>query len=95
MRALRVEMSPMRVGASLENNKFLRSCLLPIDHFSQSQLERVLWSLLRKLDSKSSFEGITRVKFIEACLAIHSLDTVFAPGVNSGPPIRVWWTASA
>ena len=40
-------------------------------------------------------EGITRVKFIEACLAIHSLDTVFAPGVNSGPPIRVWWTASA
>ena len=40
-------------------------------------------------------EGITRVKFIEACLAIHSLDTIFALGVNSGPPIRVWWTASA
>ena len=40
-------------------------------------------------------EGIARVKFIEACLAIHSLDTIFALGVNSGPPIRVWWTASA
>lgn len=40
-------------------------------------------------------EGTTHVKFIEACFAIHSLDTVFAPGLNSGPPIRVSWTSSA
>ena len=92
MRALRVEMSPMRVGASLENNKFLRSYLLPIDHFSQSQHARVLWSLLRKLDSKSSFEGITRVNASYLPYQYAADNTIILDYININKTIKRYCT---
>ncbi|EDR02066.1 uncharacterized protein LACBIDRAFT_332670 [Laccaria bicolor S238N-H82] len=41
-----------------------------------------------------TLEGITRVAFIKAILAVHDLHTQFAPGVHSGPPFKLSWTGS-
>ncbi|KAF8878266.1 hypothetical protein CPB84DRAFT_1688378 [Gymnopilus junonius] len=49
---------------------------------------------ITKMDT-ISLESITRVEFIKAILAIHNLSDKFAPGVHSGPNMKVWWTGAS
>lgn len=37
---------------------------------------------------------ISRVDFIKNVLDIHELGQAFAPGVHSGPDLKLWWTGS-
>ncbi|GLB45420.1 hypothetical protein LshimejAT787_2500090 [Lyophyllum shimeji] len=37
-------------------------------------------------------DGITRMEFIKAFLAVHDLDDQYSPGVHSGPNFKIWWS---
>lgn len=39
-------------------------------------------------------EGVSRVDFLHAALAVHELADQYRAGAITGPPVKIWWPGS-